>query len=211
MSALPTTMHGVWLLGHGGYEQLSFREDLPVPVPSDDEVLIQVGAAGVNNTDINTRIGWYSKEVSSPTTADAAAQGLALTAAATGWSGDRPRFPRIQGADACGRIVAVGAHVDVARIGERVLVEPVFTSERAGASMRYFGSECDGGFAEYAIAPARHAHRRSDAGLCADGPCVAASGAVRGRDCVDAETALIIPVSNRWSSRSPRSHPACAS
>ena len=152
-------MHGVWLLGHGGYEQLSFREDLPVPVPSDDEVLIQVGAAGVNNTDINTRIGWYSKEVSSPTTADAAAQGLALTAAATGWSGDRPRFPRIQGADACGRIVAVGAHVDVARIGERVLVEPVFTSERAGASMRYFGSECDGGFAEYAIAPARHAHR----------------------------------------------------
>jgi NADPH:quinone reductase-like Zn-dependent oxidoreductase len=151
-------MHGVWLLGHGGYEQLSFREDLPVPVPSADEVLIQVGAAGVNNTDINTRIGWYSKEVSSPTTAAAAAQGLTLTEAATGWSGDRPRFPRIQGADACGRIVAVGAHVDAARIGERVLVEPVFKSRHAGEPTRYFGSECDGSFAEYAIAPARHAH-----------------------------------------------------
>jgi len=34
---------------------------VPIPSPGDNEVLIRVAAAGVNNTDINTRIGWYSK------------------------------------------------------------------------------------------------------------------------------------------------------
>ena len=34
---------------------------LHTPRPKPGEVLINVAAAGVNNTDINTRIGWYSK------------------------------------------------------------------------------------------------------------------------------------------------------
>lgn len=38
------------------------------------------------------------------------------------WSGVPLQFPRIQGADACGRIVAVGAGVDPDRVGERVLI-----------------------------------------------------------------------------------------
>ncbi|MFX8930150.1 alcohol dehydrogenase, partial [Acinetobacter baumannii] len=49
---LPTKMHAVLLKGHGGLDQLEYRTDVTVPTPADDEVLIQVSAAGVNNTDI---------------------------------------------------------------------------------------------------------------------------------------------------------------
>ena len=54
-------MSAMVLTGHGGYDKLVYREDVPVPRPRAGEVLIQVGAAGLNNTDINTRIGWYAQ------------------------------------------------------------------------------------------------------------------------------------------------------
>ena len=60
---LPRTMQAVVLRGHGGLEQLEFRDDVAVPAPATDEVLIRVSAAALNNTDINTRVGWYSKTV----------------------------------------------------------------------------------------------------------------------------------------------------
>lgn len=149
-------MRAVLLTGHGGYDKLDFRDDVPVPIPGPNDVLIRVAAAGVNNTDINTRIGWYSKSVAEAT--DAGAASGIDGAGDDGWSGAAFQFPRIQGADACGHIVAVGNEVDPARIGERVLVEPVFR----GASrfdILYFGSEVDGGFADYSCVPSAHAHR----------------------------------------------------
>jgi NADPH:quinone reductase-like Zn-dependent oxidoreductase len=149
-------MRAVLLTGHGGYDKLDFRDDVPVPKPGPKDVLIRVAAAGVNNTDINTRIGWYSKAVAEAT--DVGAASGIPGAQDDGWSGAAFQFPRIQGADACGRIVAVGDDVDPARMGERVLVEPVFR----GAStfdICYFGSEVDGGFADYTCAPSLHAHR----------------------------------------------------
>lgn len=143
---LPATMSGVVMKGHGGPEALEWRKDIKVPVPGPRDVLIRVRAAGVNNTDINTRIGWYSKSGN----ADDAA-----------WSGTPLTFPRIQGADVCGEIVAVGEGVDAGRVGERVLVEPCLREAdgRALETPWYFGSECDGGFAQYARVAARHAHR----------------------------------------------------
>jgi hypothetical protein len=63
MPGIPQLMKAVLLKGHGGFEQLEYRDDMPVPVPQPGEVLIRVGAAGINNTDINTRTGWYSKAV----------------------------------------------------------------------------------------------------------------------------------------------------
>jgi NADPH:quinone reductase-like Zn-dependent oxidoreductase len=152
---VPATMRAVLLTGHGGFEKLELRDDVPVPVPGPDGVLIRIGAAGVNNTDINTRIGWYSKAV-----AEATEQGGATGIAGAeddGWSGAAFQFPRIQGADACGRIVAVGAEVDPSRIGERVLVMP----NLAGSSrfdIRYFGSEVDGAFADFACVPSDNAY-----------------------------------------------------
>lgn len=140
------TMRGVVLTGHGGPECLEWREDLPRPEPMKGEVLIRVAAAGVNNTDINTRVGWYSK---GDNDADDAS-----------WTGEPLRFPRIQGIDACGHIVAVGEGVDPARIGQRVLVEPCLIEARGKMLEQpwFFGSECDGAFAEYCAVAARHAH-----------------------------------------------------
>lgn len=155
---LPATMRAVVLTGHGGFELLDYRTDVPVPRPGPGEVLLRVGAAAVNNTDINTRIGWYSRAVTDGTTMEAAAAGHG-PAGDTAWAGGAFRFPRIQGADACGRVVAVGDGVDPARMGLRVLVEPVFRDSGADPfRVRYFGSECDGAFAEFACVPAAHAH-----------------------------------------------------
>ena len=162
MQAPPRMMKAVLLKGNGGFDQLEYREDIAVPIPMAGEVLIRVGAAGVNNTDINTRTAWYSKAVSEGTTSAGGARGYAEAKSEdSGWTGTAPVFPRVQGADACGRIVAIGAGVDPARIGERVLIEPVFRAPVGWAPYRaiYFGSECDGAFAEFAKAPAIHAHK----------------------------------------------------
>ena len=65
--SLPEKMHAVQLVGHGGLDKLIYRNDVELPRMGDDDVLIRVRAAGVNNTDLNTRIGWYSKSVRSET------------------------------------------------------------------------------------------------------------------------------------------------
>ena len=147
-------MRAMVLTGFGGFEKLEYRGDVPVPVPGPGEVLIKVGAAGVNNTDINTRIGWYSPAVEG-STASGGTSGFEETEG-EGWSGVQFTFPRIQGIDAAGRIVAVGDGVSPERIGQRVLVEPAL--RRADGGVDFFGSECDGAFAEYAKAPSVHAH-----------------------------------------------------
>lgn len=146
MSNIPTTMKGVQLIGHGDIEMLEYREDLKVPIPREHEVLIRVSAAGINNTDINTRLAWYSK-------GDHQCEDAS-------WNGHALKLPLIQGADVCGEIVAVGKAVDTARIGERVLIEPCL-SDVNGTTMNppwYFGSECNGGFAEYTVVSAKHAY-----------------------------------------------------
>jgi len=150
---LPSSMHGVQLLGHGGFDKLVYREDLPVPLPEVGDVLIQVAAAGVNNTDINTRIGWYSKSVTTDTEAGGADGFTMVDDEDASWMGVPLKFPRIQGADICGRIIGVGAEVDPARIGERVLVQTMQPlRDAAQITCMTIGSEYDGGFAQYAVA-----------------------------------------------------------
>jgi len=159
---LPEVMRGVVLTGHGGTERLEFRDEIPLPRVGGDDVLIEVAAAGVNNTDINTRIGWYSKDISAGTDAVGRKGGDVPVDGA--WSGEPLAFPLIQGADCCGRIVKVGAGVDASRVGERVLVRPMMRAP-ASSSLPYWtlGSECDGAFAEYCVVPAVEAYAvRSD-------------------------------------------------
>ena len=154
---IPTHMAAVLLEGHGGIETLHYRDDVAVPVAGPDEVLIRVAAAGVNNTDINTRIGWYSKKVTDATGSGGAEGFDEVDDADASWSGVPLTFPRIQGADCCGFIVAVGERVDHARIGERVIVRNMLRSyvDYRPFECWTFGSECDGAFAQYAKAPAR--------------------------------------------------------
>lgn len=149
----PATMCAVHLIGHGGFEMLDYRTDVPTPSAGPGEVLIQVGAAGVNNTDVNTRIGWYSKTVTAGTN-DGGDGFENDTAADAAWTGEPLALPRIQGADCCGRIVAVGSGVDDSRIGERVMVRSMQGGHNPDEPMEpfTFGSECDGGFAQYTTA-----------------------------------------------------------
>lgn len=154
-------MIGVVLTGHGGPEKLQYRTDLPVPKPGSDEVLIQVAAAGINNTDINTRIGWYSKGVKGSTESGTVSGWNTREDDDSSWSGTPLKFPRIQGADCCGRIVAVGDGVDAERVGERVLVRNMLRHyvEYRPYECWTFGSECDGAFAQYTTAPANETHK----------------------------------------------------
>ncbi|NNC98693.1 MAG: zinc-binding dehydrogenase [Gammaproteobacteria bacterium] len=151
-------MQGVYLTGHGGYDKLEFRNDIPTPMPAADEVLIRVGGAGVNNTDINTRIAWYSKGVTGDTGMGAEV-GFADAKNDDGsWSGIDLQFPRIQGADCCGMVVAVGAAIDESRIGQRVLVRTMMDESAADDLVGVCtGSERDGAFAQYMTTPSRHA------------------------------------------------------
>ncbi|WP_119166186.1 alcohol dehydrogenase family protein [Algihabitans albus] len=156
---IPDRMEAAVLTGHGGLDRLSYRRDVPVPRPGPGEVLIQVGAAGVNNTDINTRIAWYSKQVTSATSEDVTAGSTAEASADGSWSGAAMIFPRIQGADCCGEIVAVGEGVETARLGERVLVRALQPSADDPFACITFGSECDGAFGQYTKTAAAHALR----------------------------------------------------
>ncbi len=158
MSQIPETMHAVYLTGHGGFEMLEHRTDVPVPSPGPDQVLVQVGAAGVNNTDVNTRIGWYSKSVTSGTGAGGEGGYDDAVTDDGGWAGEGLSFPRIQGADAAGTIVAVGANVDDARIGERVMIRTMQESLPDGNGVCItMGSEIDGGFAQFCVVRATEA------------------------------------------------------
>ena len=129
-------MRAVLLTGHGGPEKLVFREDVADPVAGPGDVVVRVGAAGLNNTDIWTREGAYG-------TQDA-------PESVNGWRGALS-FPLIQGADIAGRIVAVGAGIDAGRIGERVLIDnALYTAEGDGLlDAGIIGSERNGGFASW--------------------------------------------------------------
>lgn len=150
------TMKAMVLTGHGGLDKLEYREDFPKPVPGAGEVLIRVGACGLNNTDVNTRSGWYSKAVTGATTGDAYE---AVVDDDPAWGGGGLSFPHVQGADAVGVVEAVGPGADGALVGKRVMVDcwlrdwdDPLNRDRTG----YFGSECKGGFAEFTTVDQRN-------------------------------------------------------
>ena len=154
---VPKTMSAMVLNGNGGMDMYEWRTDWPTPTPDADDVLIRVAACGLNNTDVNTRSGWYSKGVSEATTGGSY---YTVSDEDPTWGGRPITFPRIQGADICGQIVAVGANVDPARIGERVITDNWLRDPSDPLNMDktyYFGSECDGGFAQFAKIPAVNA------------------------------------------------------
>ena len=151
---LPATMKAVVTTGNGGYDRLEYR-DVPVPRPAAGEVLLQVLAAGVNNTEINTRLGWYSESVTTATEGAAtAADADAVQRADGGWNAATP-FPFIQGTDCCGRVVAVGAGVAEAMLGARVLVRACMRPQGFGSMDNvWMGSDFDGAFAQFVKVPA---------------------------------------------------------
>ncbi len=157
MNGIPKTMKAYVLHAHGDMDAMRYHTDWPVPEVGPEHVLIRVGACGLNNTDVNTRTGWYSKTVTGAT--DSAA-GQAPQDADPTWGGAPIGLPRIQGADVVGRVVAAGVQADASLIGKRVISDnwlrnwdDPLNRDTAG----YYGSEADGGFAQYAVIDHRNA------------------------------------------------------
>ena len=109
MSEVPQTMQAIDPEAPGGPEVLQLVER-PVPQPAAGEVLVRVAAAGVNRPDVLQRKGGYPPP---------------------------PGAPSIPGLEIAGTVVALGADVDAALLGQRVC------ALLAG-----------GGYAQYAVAPA---------------------------------------------------------
>ena len=125
-------MKAVVTTGNGGFDKLHYRE-VPLPELGAGEVLIKVLAAGVNNTEINTRLGWYS---------------------GGGWHIPTP-FPFIQGTDCCGIVTQTFETADAALVGKRVLVRPCMRPDGFSSMLNmWMGSDFDGAFAQYVKVPA---------------------------------------------------------
>lgn len=149
MPEIPAEMMAVVTTGNGGYDKLDYSS-IPTPQPGPGEVLLRVLAAGMNNTEINTRLGWYSSDVTTDTSAAATAQPDAPVADG-GWDGGTP-FPLIQGTDCCGEIVAAD---DASLIGQRALVRACMRPDGyESPNNTWMGSNFDGAFAQYAKVPA---------------------------------------------------------
>ncbi len=156
MTPLRKTMNAFVLHEHGGFDALRYHHDWPMPNVGADDVLIRVGACGLNNTDVNTRTGWYSKTVTGATDGSGA-QGS--DDADPTWGGAPIDLPRVQGADVVGYVVAVGENADASLIGKRVMTDgwlrdwdDPLNKDKTG----YYGSERDGGFAQYATTDFRN-------------------------------------------------------
>lgn len=150
---MPKTMKAVVTTGNGGYERLEYK-DVPMPQLQSGDVLLKVLAAGINNTEINTRLGWYSSSVTESTNS-ASDDGLTPQESDGGWNKETP-FPFIQGTDCCGEVVDVAADVDKTLLAKRVLVRACMREHGYDSLDNiWMGSDFDGAFAEYVKVPAR--------------------------------------------------------
>ena len=154
MKSTSGLMNAVILTGFGGPEKLVYTQ-VPKPIPQKGEVLIKVGACSVNNTDINTRTGWYAaednfQEILRDIKKNEASQSSCWTQYGT-------EFPRIQGADIVGKVVAIGENVDSKILDQRVIVDS-WIRDKSLDDYQYVGSELDGGFAEYAVIPVHNVY-----------------------------------------------------
>ena len=123
---------------HGDLDQLKV-EDTPTPTPGPDEVLIRVRACGVNRVDILSRLGQTPGKI---------------------------ELPHTSGTEVAGEVTAVGARVTGRQVGDRVLVNPTISCGRCDfcrsgednmcLTGRIYGVQSNGGYAEFAVAPAEH-------------------------------------------------------
>ncbi|MGA4493066.1 zinc-binding dehydrogenase [Vreelandella venusta] len=164
---VPKMMSAMLLTGHGDVDKLQYRQDVATPKPGVGQVLVQVTATAKNNTDRKAREGLYPTKGKEEVTSFAMGGSPTLT------------FPRIQGADIAGRVVAVGEGVDAARIGERGLLDfNIYVDERRDINLTpdYYGHGADGGYADFVAVPADQFHHvpnseLRDAELAAMGMC----------------------------------------
>lgn len=124
--------------GSGGQLELRVDGNVSVPTPGEGEVLLAVKACGLNQVDLLTRDRETPQDVP---------------------------LPHISGTEVAGDVVALGANVSDWRIGDRVVLDPIIACWHCASCIRgqtnmcrhsrVFGVQTPGGYAEYAVAPAR--------------------------------------------------------
>jgi NADPH:quinone reductase-like Zn-dependent oxidoreductase len=129
---------------HGGLDRLQYA-DVPEPVVGPREALVQVKAVALNHLDLWVRAG---------------IPGLKLA------------LPHIGGSDIAGVVAAVGAEVDSAWVGRRVVINPSLSCGRCEYCLggqqclciyfKILGEHTPGGLAEYAVAPATNLYAIPD-------------------------------------------------
>jgi len=140
-------MKAIVTTDNGGYEKLVYK-DVAVPEIMRGEVLIKVLAAGINNTEINTRLGWYSSSVTESTN-ETSDEESTIQSTDGGWNKQTP-FPFIQGTDCCGQVVSTAEDVDSNLLGKRVLIRPCIREYGINSLDNvWMGSDFDGAFAQY--------------------------------------------------------------
>lgn len=149
----PKLMKAVVTVGQGGYEQLVYK-DVPLPTPGNGEVLVKIHAAGMNNTEINTRLGWYSSSVTDSTNETSGETSAGQEQKSDGGWNESTPFPLIQGTDCCGSVVSAD-NSNQHLVGKRVILRPCQRGE--GFDNVWLGSDFDGAFAQYIKVKAEHA------------------------------------------------------
>ncbi len=122
---------------HGGRDVLTYVTDFEAPEPDRGEVIVKVGATGVNRIDLLVRGGYPGVEIP---------------------------LPHIPGGDIAGVIEKTGEGVEGIEPGMRVVVYPVIScgvcalcreqKQNLCLGWRYFGLHVHGGYAEYVAVPA---------------------------------------------------------
>ncbi|WP_033341713.1 NADP-dependent oxidoreductase [Catenuloplanes japonicus] len=103
------TMRAVRIHDFGGTEVLRYAEDVPVPSPGPDDVLVRVHAAAVNRVDLDVR------------------QGM--------WEFTHHPFPMTLGWDFAGTVESVGSATTGLRVGDRVFGRPALTRDGTYAEL----------------------------------------------------------------------------
>ena len=147
-------MKAVVTMGNGGYEMLEYKE-VPKPIAGPGEAVLKVLGAGVNNTEINTRLGWYSETVTKATSSTADDQdGVNEQKSDGGWNETTP-FPLIQGTDCCGEVVELGDGADTNLMGKRGIIRACMRPNGYDDPYNvWMASDFDGAFAQYVKVPA---------------------------------------------------------
>ena len=151
---MPKEMRAVVTTGNGGYDKLVYQQ-VALRELHAGEVCLRVLAAGMNNTEINTRLGWYSSSVDEATNKLGVRQDERAEEKADGGWNEATPFPIIQGTDCCGEVIAMAPDVQETLLGKRVLVRACMRVKGFDdLETKWMASDFDGAFAQYVIVPA---------------------------------------------------------
>jgi zinc-binding alcohol dehydrogenase/oxidoreductase len=130
-------MKAITLREIGGPHQLQY-EDIEIPVPKSDEVLIRLKYVSLNRRDVWITHGLYP--------------GMKL--------------PSILGADGAGEVVAVGDQVEGFKLGSSVVINPGLNwgenPEFSGPDFSILGMPRDGTYAQYVKVPYKNVNAKSN-------------------------------------------------